>query len=61
MQNDCRINQSLSNSYLTHKYFKELYYSMQGRCDVSGTENVELQQKDVEGQNNNVCANCANQ
>jgi|GEM_PF-616229 len=34
---------------------------MQGRCDVSGTENVELQQKDVEGQNNNVCANCANQ
>ena len=61
MQNDCRINQSLSNSYLTHKYFKELYYSMQGRCDGCGTENVELQQKDVQGQNKNVCANCANQ
>ena len=54
MQNDCRINQSLSNSYLTHKYFKELYYSMQGRCDGCGTENVELQQKDIQGQNKNL-------
>jgi len=34
---------------------------MQGRCDGCGTENVELQQKDVQAQNKNVCDNCANQ
>ena len=33
---------------------------MHGRCDGCGTENVELQ-KDVQGQNKNLCANCANQ
>ena len=32
---------------------------MQGRCDVCGTENVELQQKNIEGQDKNVCGNCA--
>jgi hypothetical protein len=47
--------------YLTHKYFKELDYSMKGQCDGCGTENFELQQKDVQGQNKNLCANCANQ
>jgi len=34
---------------------------MQGRCDVCGTENVELQQKNIEGQDKNICSNCASQ
>jgi hypothetical protein len=34
---------------------------MQGRCDVCGMENVELQQKNIQGQDKNICANCANQ
>ena len=48
-------------SDLTDKYFKELLYSMQGRCDVCGTENVELQQKNIEGQDKSICSNCASQ
>jgi hypothetical protein len=34
---------------------------MQGRCDACGTENVELQQKNIQGQDKNICVNCANQ
>jgi hypothetical protein len=34
---------------------------MQGRCDACGTENVELQQKNIQGQDKNICANCAKQ
>jgi len=34
---------------------------MQGKCDACGTENVELQQKNMEGQVKNVCASCATQ
>jgi DNA-directed RNA polymerase subunit RPC12/RpoP len=47
--------------YLTDKYLIELYYSMQGRCDVCGTENVDLQPKSMQGKDLNVCANCASQ
>jgi len=34
---------------------------MQGTCDACGISNVELQQKNIGGQDKNVCSNCANQ
>ncbi len=34
---------------------------MQGKCEVCKTENVELQQKNFQGQDKNICANCGNQ
>lgn len=44
---------------LIHKYFKGLFYSMKGTCEVCGTREIELQEKNVEGQLKNVCNNCA--
>ena len=32
---------------------------MQGRCDECGADNIDLQPKNVQGKDVNVCANCA--
>jgi len=42
-----------------HKYFKALFYSMKGTYEVCGTREIELQEKNLEGQLKNVCNNCA--
>ena len=34
---------------------------MQGTCDACGAENIDLQPKNIEGKDLNVCANCANE
>ncbi len=34
---------------------------MQGKCSVCGIDNVELEQKNIQGEDKNVCATCANE
>jgi len=46
----------------TYKFINTLwglFYSMKGTCEVCRTREIELQEKNVEGQLKNVCNNCA--
>jgi hypothetical protein len=54
-----RSNQWLWFSTIIDKYLRRKYYSMKGTCEVCGTKEIEVLQRNINGQLKSVCENCA--